>query len=336
MRKIAYFSFFCILIWSCSNTKSNINEEKQNDTLGLIDISQKIRKNPLNAALFYKRSIIYWSIQKVDSAINDAIIATRLDSMNDDYALNLASLYFNVLKIREANTVLENFLKRKPNSLKVLTRLGKYFSYLKDYRKAKEYIDKVLTIDPQYADAHFIKGVILTETNQPNQAIKAFLDVIQYNPEDIEAYMMLGLLYQELNDSIALQYYRTAARMNPKDPQPYYNIAYFYQENKNYAKAFENYNFILRNINNKYSNAFFNQGYIYMVYLNDYKKALSYFDSVLQLEPNRVEAIYNKGYCYEMMHDYISARSMYIKAKSIVENYELAIKGLNRIDKKIN
>lgn len=336
MKKIAYISIFYTLIWSCSSSNSQINYIKQNDTLGLKEISKKIRKNPLNAALFYKRSSLYWSIQKTDSAINDAIIATRLDSINDDYALHLASLYFNVLKIKEANMVLEKFITRKPESLKALTRLGKYYTYLKDYRKAKQYIDKVLTINPQYADAHFIKGVILTETNQPKQAIKAFLDVTQYNPEDIEAYMMLGLLYQELNDSMALQYYRAVTRMNPKDPQAYYNIAYFYQENKNFSKAFENYNFILRNIDNKYANAYFNQGYIYMMYLNDYAKALAYFDSVIYLEPNRVEAIYNKGYCYEKIHDYTSARSLYIKAKSIVENYELAVKGLNRLDQKIN
>lgn len=334
MKIVFFFSFFCMVFWSCSNPTTKPNNEEQKDTLGLTDISQKIRKNPLNAALFDKRASIYWSIQKQDSAINDAIIALRLDSMNDDYALHLAAFYFNTLKIQEANQVLQKFLSRKPESLKALTRLGKYYSYLKDYKKAKEYIDKALTINPQYADAHFVKGVILTETNQPKQAINAFMEVIQYNPEDAEAYMMLGLLYQELNDSIALQYYRTAARMNPKDPQAYYNIAFFYQENKNYAKAMENYNYILRNLNNKYANAYFNQGYIYLMYIKDYGKAMAYFDSVLQIEPQRVEAVYNKGYCYEMINDYTSARSMYIKAKSMVDNYDLAIKGLNRLDRK--
>jgi tetratricopeptide (TPR) repeat protein len=144
---------------------------------------------------------------------------------------------------------------------------------------------------------------------------------------------MLGLLYQEFNDTLAIQYYQTVARLSPKDPQPYYNMGYFYQENKNYAKALEKYNYILRNIDSKYVNAYFNQGYIYLMYLNDYGKAMAYFDSVLMIEPNKVEAIYNKGLCYEKLHDYTSARSLYIKAKSIVPNYELAIKGLNRLDK---
>lgn len=334
MKIVVFFSFFCLVLCSCSNSSTQSKGKEQKDTLGLTDISQKIRKNPLNAELFDKRAAIYWSILKVDSAINDAIIATRLDSMNDDYSLHLADYYFKSIKIQDAIQVLQKFLERKPLSLKSLTRIGKYFSYLKDYKKAKEYIDKALTINPQYADAHFVKGVILTETNQPKQAINAFMEVVQYNPEDVEAYMMLGLLYHELNDSIALQYYRTAARMNPKDPQAYYNIAFFYQENKNYAKAIENYNFILRNLNKKYANAYFNQGYIYMMYIKDYGKAMTYFDSVLQIEPQRVEAVYNKGYCYEMIHDYTSARSMYIKAKSIVDNYDLAVEGLNRLDQK--
>jgi len=336
MRNLIYLLLWSVLGWACSSNNQQPVEESQKDTLGLNEISHKIRKNPLNAELFNKRAGIYWQLQFADSAINDATIALRLDSMNDDYAIQLAEYYFKSLKIKEANTVLQNFLKRKPESLKVLTRIGKYYSYLKDYKKAKEYIDKALTINPQYADAHFIKGVILTETNQPKEAIKAFMDVIQYNPDDAEAYMMLGLLHQELNDSIALQYYRTVTRMQPNDPQAYYNIGFYYQENKNYSKALESYNYILRKINKKYSNALFNQGYIYMMYLKDYGKAMSYFDSVMQLEPNRVEAVYNKGYCYELIHDYTSARSMYIKAKSIVPNYELAIEGLNRLDKKSN
>lgn len=333
MNRVVFGIAIVISFYSCKNNTNSKNKEPVKDTLGIIDISAKIRKNPMNAELFDKRAAIYWSAGKKDSALNDEIIALRLDSMNDNFACHLAQFYFELIKTKEATELLDNFLKRKPESLEALTKQGKFFTILKDFKKAKEYINKALIIDPQYADAHFQKGMVLTETEQPKEAIKAFKEVIQYDPENTEAYMMLGLLYQELNDSIALEYYRAVTRLLPKDPQAYYNIAFFYQENKNYPKAFENYNYILRNIDKKYIHAFFNQGYIYLMYLKDYAKAISYFDSALVLEPNRAEAIYNKGLCYEMMKDYSSARSLYIKAKSLVPNYQLAIDGLNRLDK---
>ncbi len=327
------FSLLNILffLWSCNSTN---DKEVKSNNISVEHLSKKIRENPFNAKLFAERAKLYWNNFKRDSAINDAIIATKIDSTNEEWTLLLAEYLLRTSKSDTAITVLKNFLIRKPESVKIITRIAKYYSYLKDYKNAKIYVDNALTINPQYADAYFVKGMVLYETKQFKDAIKAFQDVIQYNPEDSEAYMMLGLIHQEMNDTLAIHYYKTAAQLKGKDPQPFYNMAYFYQENKQYAKAIEIYNYILRVIDKNYVNAYFNQGYIYMAYLKNYEKAIIYYDSVLQLQPEKVEAICNKAYCYEQLGDIISARSLYIKAKSIIPNYELAIEGLNRIDKK--
>lgn len=329
------FLMMSVLVFfiACNNTDEQQNDIKT-DSLTIELISKKIRNNPFDAKLFADRAQIYWNLHKRDSAINDAIIAVKLDSTSENLTLMLAEYLLRTAKSDTAITILNNFLMRKPESVKVLTRIAKYYSYVKDYKKAKENLDKALTIDNQYADAHFVKGMVLYETQQYKEAIKAFQDAVQFNPEDSEAYMMLGLIHQERNDSIAIQYYKSAAQLKGKDPQPYYNMAYFYQENKQYAKAIDIYNYILRVIDKKYSDAYFNQGYIYMVYLKNYDRAILYYDSVLMLQPNRVEAICNKAYCFEQIGDKISAKSLYIKAKAIVPNYDLAIEGLNRLDKK--
>ncbi len=331
LSKLISFILLLIVI-ACSNKVEQ--KTTANDTTGIVSISEKIRKDPLNANLFAERARLYWELKKPDSAINDMKIAAKLDSLNESYHLDLSEYWLKVANSDEAIRILQRFLSRKPHSYVVMTRIAKYYSYLKDYKKAKEYLDKVFVIEPQYAEAHFIKGIILYETQQYKQAKEAFLTVIQYNPDESEAYMMLGLIHHEWKDTLAIQYFQTAARLKEKDPLPYYNIGYFYQENGQYARALDVYNYILRAIDSKYADAFFNQGYIYMVYLKNYERAIMYYDSVLILQPERIEAICNKAYCFEMMNDYVSARSLYMKAKAIAPNYEIAIEGLNRIDKK--
>ncbi len=334
-ERISVILFIIGIMVCCNNppAENTINISK-GDSISIKSISRNIRNNPKNAELFSKRATMYWQMHRTDSAINDASIAYRLDSLNEKYALEYAEYLFKSVKTNDAISLLIRYLNNKKERVAVVTRIAQYYLYLKDYRQAKEYIDKAFLINSQFPEAHFIKGMFLVENNKPNDAIKAFQSVIMYDPNYYEAYIMLGLLSQELNDSLALQYYKTASQLKPNEPQPYYNMGYYYQENGKYDKAFEMYNYILRHVDKKYSNAYFNQGYIYMRYLKNYQKALAYFDSVLFIEPDRVEAVYNKGYCFEMMNDYTSARSMFIKAKSIIPNYQLAIDGLNRLDKK--
>jgi tetratricopeptide (TPR) repeat protein len=146
--------------------------------------------------------------------------------------------------------------------------------------------------------------------------------------------MMLGLIYGEKNDSVTIQYYQTASKLKPEEIQPHYNLGLLYQDNVSVNEAINEYQFIIRNIDKSYPNAYFNQGYIYMIYVKDYNKAISYFDSSLTYKTDYVEAIYNKGFCYEKLKDYNKARELYNQAKEMVTNYQLAIDGLNRLDKK--
>ncbi len=217
MRLCCSFIIILLIFHSC-NVSNEKNKENISDSVSIESLSKQIRKNPFNAKLFAERAKLYWNIFKKDSAINDAIIATKIDSTNEEYSLLLAEYLLRITKSDTDVTVLKNFLKRRPESVKVLSKIAKYYSYLKDYKNAKIYIDNALTIEPQHAEAHFVKGMVLYETNQFKEAIKAFQDVIQYNPEESEAYMMLGLIYQEMNDTIAIQYYKTAAQLKGKDP----------------------------------------------------------------------------------------------------------------------
>ena len=71
--------------------------------------------------------------------------------------------------------------------------------------------------------------------------------------------------------------------------------------------------------------------YIYLVYFGDNDKALECFDQVLQINPNSVNALFNKGRTYEQMGDFINAKSIYLQILRNNPDYQLAIDAVNRI-----
>ncbi|MFH2096485.1 MAG: tetratricopeptide repeat protein [Bacteroidota bacterium] len=116
--------------------------------------------------------------------------------------------------------------------------------------------------------------------------------------------------------------------------EAYYNLVMYYQDNDRPAKAIQEYKHIIEKLDSSYIYAYYNMGYIYLVYFQDYDEAIKYFDKVISLDHLYVEAYCNKGVCYEMLGKYKEAYIEFQTACQIHPNFELAIDGLNRIDKK--
>jgi len=328
--------YVVIFVWGCGSNQSSVDAllKKPLDSLSIQQISNEIRKNPYNGELFMRRSELYYNNQLIDSAINDAIIATRLDSLKPEHFIKLSEMYLSKGNSEEAKNTLEKCNRINPDNDEVLVKIATIYFYVKDYKKTNENLDLAAEVNPHNAEMFFIRGMLHREKKENKAAILNFQKATENNPEYFEAFMMLGLINAELKDSIAIQYYNAAININAKDIQPYYNLAMFYQENNNVQKALAEYQFIIKNIDKSYIHAFFNQGYINMVYLDEFEKAISYFDSTLALKADYVEAVYNKGYCYEQLKNKAKAIEFYEQAKTIVPNFQLAIDGLNRLDKK--
>lgn len=331
-RVIIFLSFLASCGSDPAKTEAILN--KSLDSLSVFEISSEIRDNPKNAKLFMKRAELYYSLNKADSAISDGELATRLDSLNPAYFIRLSEMCLLSGFSEKSKNVLEKCNRINPGNSDVLVKLATIYFYVKDYTKSNEYLDQAASFNPHDANMFFLRGMIHRQKKEPNAAIINFQKATENNPEFYDAFMMLGLTYGEKNDSVAIQYYRTAINLRPEEIQPHYNLGLFYQDKESFDQAFKEYQYILRNLNNSYHNAYFNQGYIYMIYLKEYENAIAYFDSTLAVKPDYVEAVYNKGFCYEKMKKYDKARELYNKSKEMVNNYPLAIEGLNRLDKK--
>ena len=340
MNKIFYLfiALSAFLISSCGSKQRNTNQSPEKtqaiDSIYNFDeLAFLIRKDPHDAKLFVERAKLYVKQNNFEEAINDIEIATKIDSLNSSYYIHLADLYLKSGKSGKSKETLERCLKFNPQTVEAMHRLANLYFYVREYTKSMEWLNKTQEADHNYAQIYFTKGMIYKETGDTSMAIRNFQIAVEKEPDYYDSYILLGLLYADKKDSLAIAYYQNAIRIIPTSIEAHYNLAMFYQLNAYENRAIHEYSIILNEIDSLQPNIYFNLGYIYMQYSNEYKKAITNYTNAIRLNETYVPAYYNRGYCYEQLRIYNLARKDYKKSLEIAENYELAIEGLNRLDR---
>jgi len=154
---------------------------------------------------------------------------------------------------------------------------------------------------------------------------------VEQEPDYFDPYEELALLYHHKHDPLAINYYSNALNVQPENVQTLYNLAIFYQETGDYEKALEKYRMILQ-INPNHRNTLHNMGWIY-IGEDKFEEAVVFFTKAIEQDTTYMEAVYNRGYCFEQLKKYDNARQDYMYSLRLVNNFPLAIDGLNRLDK---
>lgn len=329
---VAIISWIAFLACNTDTSQSKVPITMQSDSVKIDSITQLINKNPRKASLYAERSKLMMDKGLMNKAIIDLVIANQIDSLNPEYYLNLSDFYLRIGKSEVVNDILQKGNKLIPENKDILYRLGNLNLYIQDYKKANEYLNKALEIDRYFAEAYFSKGLLYNETGNKDKAIENFQFAVEREPEYYDGYIQLALLYAEKSDSLALDYYDNALRIIPASYEALYGKAYFYQEIEQLENAIKSYNYILENIEGVFPEVYFNLGYINMLFYADYMEAIKQFESATIAEPQFFEAWYNVGYCYEQIGNKVEASKNYKKSLEIKPNYDLAIKGLNRLE----
>jgi len=109
------------------------------------------------------------------------------------------------------------------------------------------------------SEACFQRGLFLEETGAPvEQAIEAYLEAIDYNPNAAGALVNLGTIRYRLHEfKEAENYYTRALAADPNYPLAHFNLGNLYDERGDLTKATACYEAALR-INPRYGDAHFN------------------------------------------------------------------------------
>jgi tetratricopeptide (TPR) repeat protein len=278
---------------------------------------------------------------KFDKAMADGAKAFRLDSAKIDVRM----LYADVLNNRPNRTADEIaaaqnqyrfIIKKETKNTKALVGLASTYSQQMDFDNSFKYINMALKIDPRYRDAYVMKGsnyLVLSKIypEADGRPSVKFMDLtkssyetaVQQDPKFYRAYLMLGALYQAEGNEICIQYYKTAAQLQPKNMEVLFSLAYAQQLFEAPEEAIEIYRKMIK-IDTSYYQALNQIGVIKQHNYGDIDSAIYYYNSALQTEPRFVEAWHNLGSCYEEKGDLTRALQSYAKALKYDPDFKMS------------
>ena len=323
--KLVALIFFVSLFYSCqqsANKEENIQKQEiTKDEFALLN--DEIAANPLNAALFFKRSQIFMQRKNIEQAYDDIQKAVSIDSTKAVYYLLLADISFKGLQIQKAIDSFKKAISLDPKNTEGHLKLSELYLYIKAYPPCLFEANEALKIDKNIAKAYFIKGFAYKETADTPKAISSFQTVVEIQSDYYDAYIQLGNIEAAQRHKIALQYYNNALRLQPNSTEAFYNRGLLFQNMGEQDKATEDYNSILK-IDNRYADAHYNLGYIDLAFRKDYKSAIVHFTDAIRVNGQYAEAFYNRGVAFELSGDKKSAEKDYKQALNIVPTFKLA------------
>jgi len=269
--------------------------------------------------------------RRINEALGYINKALALDPANAAYFVTLSDIYLGMNNPVKAKEALNKASDLAPLDPVPSFKTGYLYLVLKEHALAREYFNRAIGLQPVYPQSYFHLGISYLETGDTVRAIQSLQTAAQQDERFLDAFVILGSLFESRDPGIAAAYYHNALRIDSANVQLRYNLGMILQQSGNDSLAEYQYLKIL-SIDSSYFPASYNLGYLHLVSREDYSGAIRYFDHTLQLNPSYVDALYNRGLCYEILGEKQKARNDYREALRILPNFERAVDGMNRLD----
>ncbi|TWW07987.1 hypothetical protein E3A20_28840, partial [Planctomyces bekefii] len=166
---------------------ARIEIKKKNNELALKYLEEAEAKNPNYVHLYVERAQIYAADNLWDQSIASFQKAIELSPLNALRYKAAADLLFKVRRFEDACGLLELAIKHKLEFPDLFHYLSQAKFALKDYKSAQKYIRQALAASPENVDYLNQLGICLKETDQADEAVKVYNQVIKSDPNNRSA-----------------------------------------------------------------------------------------------------------------------------------------------------
>lgn len=340
MWKYLMFSLGLLAFFACNPKDGEKNgNESDADTLSspkdkIGVLSEKINEDNDDPDLYNERAVLYMEQGMLNEAFADIRNTLLIDSLQAKYYETFADIQFALGKPSKTKAALHKAIKLDPEYTAAYLKLAELHFYYQEYKQTFEYTSKALKINDKLPKAYFIRGMAFSEKGYRDKAISSFQEVINLDPEHYKAFIELGFIYAKKGDPLAESYFKGALNIDPQSIEALYALGMFYQKYGNPEEAINTYNMLLDvDSNNKFAN--YNIGYIHLAINEEFAKAIPFFNKAIAIDPEYIQAYYNKAHSYELLGQYKKAEAIFQEALKINPEYQMAIDGLNRVQDKL-
>lgn len=345
MKEVLVLILIVFNLYNCSSPEENkeVIQEKEQEIVQKSELDQlndAIIAQPNNPVVYVNRANYYLNLGQFEDAKEDANRALKLDPNNAEVAYTKGLILLKTGQVDMSLPFFEHALELDSNHARSYLKLAYIYLAVPDFDRSIALINKALKINKYMAEPYWLKGKWYELQEKNEYAASSYQTAIERNPDYYDAYLSQGILHDKLDNPIALEYFQSAINLRPTSIEAWRLKAISHKEHNDFYKAIEIFDTIIA-IDSTFEVAYFDKGttLLDLCFDNNSKtkndsllnEALDLFNEAINLNANYVPARYNKGLCYEELGNKEKAKKEYEKVLELEPNYDLAVKGMNRL-----
>lgn len=219
----------------CQQAEQLINSRKTKEAINLLHKAQSM--DPSCGEVHGYLGMAYQNSGNPQQAIPEYRKALELNPQMTFVNVNLGTCLMNMNQLDQAVPYFNQYLQTNPNApdaaqvrsyiqqagsrkgqqnLRGLVEQGQALLNQKRYNEAQAAFQQAISVDPNFAPAHFYLGYAFGNAGQSQRAIAEFQNALQIDPSIKEAVLNIGSNYQSLGDCAnAITWYERYLRENP-------------------------------------------------------------------------------------------------------------------------
>jgi tetratricopeptide (TPR) repeat protein len=206
-----------------------------------------VEGSPHKARPHYELGVAYFTLGRIDEAINEYQIALKLDPDYFSAHNNLGLAYFNQGRIDEAINEYQIVLKLDPEYFGALNNLGNAYAVQGRLAEAIKEYQTALKINPDFDEGYYNLGFAYESQGRTDEAIKEYQTALKLNPDYVDAHNNLGNIYAAQGRiAEAIEEYQAALKIHPDNADVHYNLGITYEEQGEIAEAIKEYQIALK------------------------------------------------------------------------------------------
>ena len=259
-------------------------------------------------------------------------IASEIDSLDSRVLDMRGILLLMTNRSQAANRVWKKCVQNFPQEIECRIHLAELQLTLALNREALKISNELIQIDKNRPEGFFLKGMAIRAlNNDTTQAIPYFQQAVDLKNDYIEALDMLGYIFAQRKDSLALAYYDNILKLDPSRADIHFKKGVFYMAKKDWNKAMASYETAIK-LNPQDADSYYNLGYV-LTELKLYDKARIQFSRSIEAAPRNYKAHYGRAYTAEMLGDVSNALLDYKEVLVMRPNHTPSKEGILRVNK---